>query len=248
MPPQKKMEVAVEQTDFSNLNIYQKLAKIQRTVDVIQKDKSGFNYRYVSDAELLPRINAEIDKYALTLYPQIVPGSTSTHPYTYEKTKKDKTETINEFFVQADMVFIWVNNDNPEEKITVPWAMVGNQADSSQAFGSALTYCNRYFLLKYFHCATVEDDPDTIRSKQRANQTKSELEITKDEIDNIVQNVLAVSPEERDNLGKLVTKYVDKRDANGNLISTTNYFTITKKAQAIGLLRELKKRYKMEEC
>lgn len=246
MPPQKK-EVMVEQEDYSGLNIYQKLARVQRAVDVIQKDKSGFNSRYVSDAELLPRINAEIDKYGLTLYPEITPGTTTTYEYKYEKTKKDKTEVVSEFVVQADMVFTWVNNDNPSERINVPWAMVGNQADSSQAFGSALTYCNRYFLLKYFHCATVEDDPDAIRSKQREYQTKTELEVLKEEIDDIIQNIIANHPEEKERLGKMVTKAVDKRDAKGNLIPTNNYFTITKKAKAAGLLRELKNTYKLEE-
>lgn len=249
MPQQKKTEVVIEHVgeDYSGLNIYQKLAKVQRAVDILQKDKAGYNYRYVSDAELLPKINAEIDKYGLTLYPQITPGTTEVNEYCYEKTKGNKVDKINEFVVRADLVYVWVNNDRPEERILVPWSMVGNQADSSQAFGSALTYCNRYFLLKYFHCATVEDDPDNIRSKQRAGQTKNELDELKNEIDGIIQAILAESPDEKKRLGEMVTKAVDKRDEKGNLIPTNNYFNITKKAQANSLLRELKKTYKLED-
>ena len=251
MPPKKTeiKEVVVEQVgyeDYSALNIFQKLAKVQRAVDIIQKDRSGYNYKYVSDAELLPKINAEIDKYGLTLYPQITPQTTIIKEYSYERTKNGKVDTVNEFVIQADLVFTWVNNDNPAEQFSVPWSMVGNQADSSQAFGSALTYCNRYFLLKYFHCATVDDDPDAIRSKQRAGQTKNELEELKEQIDAYIQSILAEHPEEKKRLGEMVTKAVDKRDEKGNLIPTTNYFNITKKAQANSLLRELKKTYKLE--
>lgn len=58
----------------------------------------------------------------------------------------------------------------------------------------------------YFHCATVEDDPDTIRSKQREYRTKTELEVLKEEIDDIIQNIIANHPEEKERLGKMVTK------------------------------------------
>ena len=38
------------------MNIYQKLAKIRKQVEVIQKNKSGYNYKYVSEDEILARI------------------------------------------------------------------------------------------------------------------------------------------------------------------------------------------------
>jgi hypothetical protein len=44
------------------------------------------------------------------------------------------------------------------------------------AFGSALTYTIRYFLLKYYQVATVDDDPDVWRSKQRAAENSAEQE------------------------------------------------------------------------
>ena len=69
------------------------------------------------------------------------------------------------------MMWSWVDNDNPEERIDVEWALVGQQGDASQAFGSGLTYSNRYFLLKFFNIATPDADPDAFRSKQRAAET-----------------------------------------------------------------------------
>ena len=82
-------------------------------------------------------------------------------------------ETMNEILVQSELIFRWVNNENPEESIFVPWALVGQQADVSQSFGSGLTYVYRYFLLKYFDVSTIEDDPDYWRSKQREAEIRA---------------------------------------------------------------------------
>ena len=155
------------------LNIYQKLAKIRKQVEVIQKNKRGYGYTYVSEEEILAKITVFMDKYHLSLVPGIVGGTTKVEPYPYKKTKTTKggeiyEENVNEVLVSADMTWTWVNNDNPEEKVVVGWTLVGQQSDASQAFGSGLTYSDRYFLLKYFNVATTDDDPDAHRSKQRA--------------------------------------------------------------------------------
>ena len=68
--------------------------------------------------------------------------------YTKKRVLKDGTifeEPINEFIVTAELEMEWVNNENPEEKIVVPWGFVGHQSDASQALGSGLTYASRYF-------------------------------------------------------------------------------------------------------
>lgn len=237
--------MANKREDYSQLNIHQKLAVVQQAVDVIQKDRSGYGYKYTSEAELLPKINEAIVRVGLTFYPEIVPGTLTVEPYTYTKwDKKEKKEVaVTEWTARAIMNYHWTNADCPEEKITVPWAMVGNQGDSSQAFGSALTYCNRYFLLKFFHCATVEDDPDAIRSAQQAAVEKSELSGLLKEIDTLVQTEVSTNPEIRNELKKLITPYVGKRDKDGKLVETGNYFEITKMAQAKALLSMLQEKF-----
>ena len=231
----------MEKENHATLNIYQKLAAVQKAVDVVKKDKKGYGYSYTSDVELLPKINSAVAEYGLTLVPGIVQGTADVRPFSYEKTKGGKTETVNEFLVSADMVYTWVNNDNPEEKIVVPWTMTGNQADSSQAFGSALTYSNRYFLLKQFQCATTTDDPDFIRSKQKEEKSKNELASIIEEIDAIANDIAAKDPSKREKIRELVTKHVDKRDENGRLVPTGDYKQIKKKARATALLRDLDK-------
>lgn len=197
------------------LNLYQKLAKIRKPVEVMQRNKSGFGYKYVTDTELLAKISGLMDKYGVSLIPRIVPNSTSVLPYSYEKTKAGKTEIVNEILVHGDMQYIWVNNDNPEEKIVVDWAMVGHQGDGSQGFGSALTYSMRYFLLKYFGVATPEDDPDSWRAKQRAAEKEEEIAVAKgiiETVHGIVTEFLAKNPDKQTEVKKLVVKYVKGGD------------------------------------
>ena len=115
------------------MNIYQKLARIRKQVEVIQKNKSGYGYKYVSEDEILAKISVFMDKYGLSLIPNIKQGSTIVSPYTYKKTKTTGKgdiyeENNNEVLVSADMMWSWVDNDNPEERIDVEWALVGQQA------------------------------------------------------------------------------------------------------------------------
>ena len=246
-PAELKRAVTARTTDYSRLNIYQKLAVVQRAVDVIQKDASGYGYKYVSEAELLPKINAELYEVGLTLIPGIVESTTNVEPYSFVKKKVVKgtqlEETVSGYNITADTTFTWVNNDNPSETIVVPWAMVGDQSGSSQAFGSALTYCNRYFLLKFFHCATVNDDPDAIRAEQEQGKSKREVSDILKQCDSIVQRVVAEHPDERAALKAIITECVDMRDAKGKLIPTGDYFKITKKARAEMLLTKLTEKY-----
>lgn len=106
------------------MNIYQKLARIRKQVEVIQKNKSGYGYKYVSEDEILAKISVFMDKYGLSLIPNIKQGSTIVSPYTYKKTKTTGKgdiyeENNNEVLVSADMMWSWVDNDNPEERIDV---------------------------------------------------------------------------------------------------------------------------------
>ena len=197
------------------LNLYQKLAKIRKPVEVMQRNKSGFGYKYVTDTELLAKISGLMDKYGVSLVPSVVPNSTKVEPYSYEKTKGGKTETVNEILVHGDMKYTWVNNDNPNEQIVVDWVMVGHQSDGSQGFGSALTYSMRYFLLKYFGVATPDDDPDSWRSKQKEAALLEEQTIAEgiiNEVHNIVANYLSSNEDKRPEVKKLVSKYVKGGD------------------------------------
>ena len=226
-------------------NIYQKLAKVRKQVEVIKRNKSGYGYKYVTEDEILAKISVFLDKYHLSLIPNVRSGTTKVEPYHYMKTKSTKSgeiyeEHVNEVLVNADMTWSWVNNDNPEERIDVSWALVGQQSDASQAFGSGLTYSSRYFLLKYFNIATPDDDPDNFRTKQREAETAEDKMIAEGIIqtfDETVKKFLESHKDKSEDVKKFVSKYV----------KGGNYFVITESALASKLLSDFKETFKIKE-
>lgn len=228
------------------LNIYQKLAKIRKPVEILKKNKKGYGYTYVNEEEILSKITGLMERYGVSLIPGMVHGSVVVEPYHYAKTKATKDgeiyeEHVNEILVRGDMFWTWVNNENPEERIVVPWAFVGSQSDASQAFGSGLTYSTRYFLLKYFNVATSDDDPDNWRSKQRDAENEEERLVAQrilEQVDKLVNDRLAEKPDERKKIVDVVKKYAKE---NGK--ATGNYFAIEDSETASKLLQELKKEF-----
>ena len=231
--------------DQQNLNIYQKLAKIRKQVEVIQRNKKGYGYTYVSEDEILAKISGFMDKYALSLIPSVVHNSSIVSPYSTKKTKSTNKgeiyeENVNEVLVSADMVFTWVNNENPEERVDVPWILVGHQSDGSQSFGSGLSYAMRYFLLKFFNIATPDEDPDKWRSKQRAAGAAEDKMIAEEIIsrfDTLVKDYLASNPDKAEEVKKFVAKYV----------KGGNYFAITESVLASKLIADFKETFKIKE-
>lgn len=228
-----------------NLNIYQKLAKIRKQVEVIQRNKKGYGYTYVSEDEILAKISGFMDKYSLSLIPSVIHSSAVVTPYHTKKTKSTNKgeiyeENVNEVLVSADMVFTWVNNENPNERVDVPWILVGHQSDGSQSFGSGLSYAMRYFLLKFFNIATPDDDPDKWRSKQRAAGAAEDKMIAEEIIasfDTMVKEFLASNQDKTEEVKKFVAKYV----------KGGNYFAITESVLASKLLADFKETFKIKE-
>lgn len=227
------------------LNIYEKLAAIRKQVEVLEKDKSGYGYRYVSEEEIMAKISVFMDKYGLSLLPGIVPGTTVVEPYHYLKTKSTKGGEIyeehrNEILVSADTTFTWVNNEDPDERIVIPWKMVGQQEDASQSFGSGLTYSARYFLLKYFNVATTEDDPDNFRSKQKEAEQSQEKQVAEaivQKLDDAIRGFLEKEPDRAPDVKKLAANY-----AKGG-----NYHLIKESKVAAKLYAEFKNEFLKEE-
>lgn len=199
------------------MNIFEKLAAIRKMVEALQKNKSGYGYKYVSEDEILAKVTAGLEKYGLDVFPSLVPGTTVVLPHTTKKTKASKDgkiyeENVNEVIVSSEMNFQWVNLDNPSEKYDVPWIIVGQQSDVSQALGSGLTYCTRYFYLKFFKSSTLESDPDNWRSKQEEAKRAEDKLVAADiikEVDAIVKE--KVTEDNRPEITNLIKKFAVKK-------------------------------------
>lgn len=151
------------------MNIYQKLVEIRKSITTFTKDTKGFGYTYVSGSQVLSKIKDKMDELEVLLIPQINSQEHSTFDYINDK-GKEKTD----FIVTGLMTYTWLNAENPEDKIEIPFQYMGQQDDISKAFGSGLTYSERYFLLKFFGIPTDDLDPDARNTtgKQQANHQK----------------------------------------------------------------------------
>jgi len=142
------------------MTLHEKLIKLREAVPYAQQDTQGYQYEYVSGTSLLAILRPKMDELGVLLIP-------STGEYTWTETIKEnkKNEKSALFIVTLDMTMTWVNAEKPEEKIEVSFSAFGAQDDISKAFGSALTYSERYFLLKFFNVPTDKLDPDSFQEK-----------------------------------------------------------------------------------
>lgn len=98
---------------IEEMNLHQKILKIANIAGVLQKTKAGFNYKYVPEEEIQAKVTAGMQKYHVTLIPDIAPGSTQVIPYSYTKQKKEKIkdESDKEKLVMVDTQGYWHNNN-----------------------------------------------------------------------------------------------------------------------------------------
>lgn len=227
--------------ETESLNLVQKLAKIRAMSDVVSKEKSGYNYKYADITTILANITSGMKKYRVSLVPSVVPETACVEQNVVSNTKFDKTgkpyeQKVTEMLVKADMLFTWINDDNPEDKIEVPWFVTGSQTDPSQAFGSGLTYCTRYFLTNYFQIAQADNDVDSYRSKQKAAEVSEDRAVAEEIIekfDILLKKYLTDKPDDTEQVKKFLSRYA----------KSANYFSIKEPALAAKLVEDFKNTY-----
>ncbi|MCM3783701.1 ERF family protein [Neobacillus mesonae] len=157
--------------ELKELNLYQKIVQVRQVAEGFSKDTKGYGYSYVSGNQVLSKIKDKMNELNLLLMPSTQVGEHHMHAY---KTAKGKDAL--DFVVKGEMSYTWINGDNPDERETVNWAYYGQQDDISKAYGSALTYSERYYLLKSLGLPTDEDDPDSKDTKGKTAAQPNESE------------------------------------------------------------------------
>ena len=143
------------------LSLYQKLLMIQKEVTAFTKDERGNNYRYTTGNQVLGKIRPLMNEYGLILKQEVLSVENERMDY---KTSRGKEKS--EVLTSAKQRFTWIDTDSGETDMN-EWHANGMN-DWDKGLGSALTYAERYFLLKYFHVPTDEDDPDARQDNQGA--------------------------------------------------------------------------------
>ena len=227
------------------MNLIQKLAKIRAISDVASKSKKGYNYKYVDITEILANVTAGMKKYGVSLIPSIVPGTSEVSQNVTVNTKFDKAgkpyeQTATEMIFNGEMVFRWINDENPSDCIEVPWFVTGSMPDCSQSLGAACSYGLRQFLTSFFQIAQPDTDVDAYRTKQKEAEASEDRAIAEgiiEQFDSILKAFVADHPEKKEDVVKLCRNYA----------KNANYNSIKDPALAAKLLADFRKEFLGEE-
>jgi hypothetical protein len=156
---------------MSELNLYQKLIEIRKSVPYLQKDQKVLGFKAVSSANAIGALKGKMNELGVLLVPSVDKFEVRDH-----KTKKGE----HNYFTVLSMTFAWVNADKPEEREVCKWT--GQGLDTGEkGVGKALTYAEKYFLLKFFNIATGKDDPDRFGGNDGEPKKRDEQKFISDE-------------------------------------------------------------------
>ena len=148
------------------MSVHKKLHQVQAATRSLAANTEGqtgaARYNYVSGSKLLSVIRPMMDKLGLILTQEVI-GITN-EPITYFTKNGEKTE----MFTTAHIRFTWVDTDDGSKVENEFFANGMNAWD--KGLGSALTYAERYYLMKTFHIATDEDDVDALIKDEAVKQ------------------------------------------------------------------------------
>lgn len=142
--------------------VYKKILEMQKRVKSITKDSKGFNYDYISGDKLLNIVRPIMDELSLILLPEVMGLESEKIIYDQYDRRSNQMLPKTENLVTLQIKFTWIDCEDGE-KVPQMWAGTG-QNDFDKGFGSALTYGERYYLLKVLHIATDRDDVDRVSS------------------------------------------------------------------------------------
>lgn len=219
------------------LNIYQKLLEVRKSVPYIQYNAKGYNFDYANESAVLGLLRNKLDEFGLfleisMLSLDVIGAQKDTK---YIKATKE-TLIVDVSITKVVVEFTWVNCDNIEEKIVKQMIMQRPGGDC-QEIGAMLTYASRYFLLKYFTIPTSKDDPEQHNKKVQ-------------ELQEVLEETMASNDQKKETISDEKWKVLDDY-LNGDenlrkklmvLCSTNDLRNISNKQ--LGICSEYSKRYK----
>jgi len=145
------------------MSLNEKFLEIRSSVNYLQKKKNGeAKYSFVSSTDVVAPIREKMCELGLLLLPNLK-NHTMTKIFEGEKSTTILTE--------LDIEYTWIDVESGESLI-VSWYGQGVDISGEKGVGKALTYAEKYFLLKFFNIPSDNDDPDTFENKKKKTGAK----------------------------------------------------------------------------
>lgn len=137
-------------------NIYQRMAAISAEMSKVAKDlEIGYGnnkYKAVAEGDVLDAVKPLEEKHGIYSYPEsrrVIESQVMT-------AKDYKGNEKQSQFIRLEVNYTFVNVDNPQERVTI--TSYGDGVDpQDKAPGKAMTYADKYALLKAYKIITGED-------------------------------------------------------------------------------------------
>ena len=156
------------------MNIYQKMLAATAEINTVAKNLQvdtgkGKGYKAVGEADVLAAVKPIEIKHGIYSYPlsrNIVDSGEIVNQTQYGERKS--------LFLRVETIYRFVNTDEPTEFIDI--TAYGDGVDSQdKAPGKAMTYADKYALLKAYKIQTG-DDPDADASGDLVSRTRKKPE------------------------------------------------------------------------
>lgn len=155
------------------MNIYEKMLNVTNEIKNVNKNlevgvgKSA--YKAVGEADILKAVKELEYKYKIYSYP-IDRNIIDKDVLQTRKEYNGQVTEGNQLFMRLEVVYRFVNIENPEEFVDIK--TYGDGIDTQdKAPGKAMTYADKYALMKAYKIITGED-PDQNPSPERATYSK----------------------------------------------------------------------------
>jgi len=149
-------------------SVYGKLLTIRKSVDYLQKTATGGQFNYTSSSQVLAAVRNGMNEQGLLLVAGVVDHNLISTP--------NRNEVLSHF-TELTMIMTWVDTETGDE-LSIPWYGQGVDLAGEKGVGKALTYAEKYFILKQFNIPTDKDDPDAFQEKNLPHTDVKELAIT----------------------------------------------------------------------
>lgn len=138
--------------------IQKKLLEIQKAVRGLDRDATGYGYKYVSGDKLLSFLRPKMDELGVVLATEVLNVETKEiRSRAWSSKARAEVDQFNLLYILS-MRMTWIDCEEGDT-LALEWKAAGENG-LDKGYGSALTYGERYFLMKFFHIATDEDDVD----------------------------------------------------------------------------------------
>lgn len=218
--------------EIKDLNIYEKMSLITTEMAVIEKNlKVAVNaknsYKAVSERDVLDNVKPLEAKYRVYSYP-LKREITDKDTLVKETEYNGNVTRTNTLFMRLSTVYRFINMDKPEEYIDID--TFGDGLDTGdKAPGKAMTYADKYALMKAYKISTG-DDPDKEASPEQGYKKSKTIRKGDEEINlDITKDFMELLNETGTDMDRLLNNYG---------VDNYNLLTDEQKIDAIGIMKK----------